>query len=411
MKRLVYLFVLLLAINNQGYAQLSNYAFGKGLNIYGKDSTFHMRFGIRFQNLFSNEWNVRDDNFSTIEDYDANFLVRRSRLKFDGFAVTPKLKWKVELGLSNRDISGGDTPEHSNVARMILDAYVDWNFAGNFSLRVGQGKLPGNRERVVSSGNLQFVDRSRLNSRYNIDRDMGLMLTHHFTLGNQFLVIEKASISQGEGRDITVGYSDGFCYTFRLEFLPFGKFASKGDYVGAAVKREEKPKLALGLTYDINENAIRERGQLGSFIQDANGDYFGKTLYTTFADLMFKYKGFSLMAEYAHKKTEDGDFRVFDDANVQIGKFYTGQALNVQAGYMFKSNYELALRMTSNRPDFGVAANENEYGIGLSKYFVGHKLKVQTDINYRQRYQYGSTALNQGSDDKLYWRVQMDIHF
>ncbi|MCB9225407.1 MAG: porin [Crocinitomicaceae bacterium] len=410
MKKIALIIVLfIMSFNAQ--SQVSNYKFGQGLNIYGKDSSFYMKFGIRFQNLYSNEWNVRDDNFGTIEDYQANFMVRRSRLKFDGFAVTPKLKYKVELGLSNSDISGGDTPEHSNVARMILDAYVDWNFAGNFSLRVGQGKLPGNRERVISSANLQFVDRSRLNSRYNIDRDMGLMLTHHFNIGKNFLVIEKASISQGEGRDITVGYNDGFCYTFRVEFLPFGKFTSKGDYVGAAVKKEEKPKLALGITYDINDNAIRERGQLGSFIQDANGDYFGKTLYTTFADLMFKYKGFSLMAEYANKKTEDGDFRVYDDNLIQVGKFYTGQALNVQAGYMFNNNYELAVRMTSNRPDFGVAANENEYGIGFSKYFVGHQLKVQTDINYRQRYVYGSSALNQGSDDKLYWRVQMDIHF
>jgi hypothetical protein len=85
--------------------------------------------------------------------------------------------------------------------------------------------------------------------------------------------------------------------------------------------------------------------------------------------------------------------------------------LNVQAGYLFKNNCEIALRMTSIRPDMGVAANENEYGIGFSKYFVGHKLKVQTDINYRQKYTYGSTAPDNGSSDKLYYRLQMDLHF
>ncbi|MBD3636117.1 MAG: porin [Crocinitomicaceae bacterium] len=410
MKRILLLsFLIITTLTAQ--AQLSEYSFGKGLHIYGKDSSFHMKFGMRFQNLFSNEWTVEDDDLSRIEDYDANFLIRRARLKWNGFAFTPKLKWKVELGLSNRDISGGDTPEHRNVARIILDAWADWNFAGNFALRIGQGKLPGNRERVVSSGNLQFVDRSRLNSRYNIDRDFGLMLTHHMTLGKNFYIKEYASLSQGEGRDITAGYNGGFDYTFRIEFLPFGKFQSKGDYVNVDLKREQKPKLAIGVSYDINDNAIRERGQLGDFIQDSNGDYFGKTLYTVFADLMFKYKGFSVMAEYANKQTEDGDYNVYDDNGIQVGTFYTGQALNVQAGYLFNSNYEIALRMTSNRPDFGVAANENEYGIGFSKYFVGHKLKVQTDINYRQRYVYGSTAPNQGSDDKLYWRVQMDLHF
>jgi len=410
MKNVIALLVVLL-VANQGDAQVSNYKFGKGFHMYGKDSSFYMKFGMRFQNLFSNEWNITDDDFGSIENYEANFLVRRARLKWNGFAFTPKLKYKVELGLTNRDISGGDTPEHKNTSRVILDAWADWNFAGNFAVRIGQGKLPGNRERVVSSGNLQFVDRSRLNSRFNIDRDMGLVFTHHMTLGKNFYIKEYAALTQGEGRDITGGFHDGFDYTFRVEFLPLGKFKSKGDYVNADLKREQKPKLAIGASYDMNMNAVRERGQNGSFIYDMNGDLTGKTLQSVFIDMMFKYKGFSMMAEYANRQTEDGDYNVYDDSSNVVGTMYTGQALNVQAGYLFKNNYEIALRMTSIRPDMGVASNENEYGIGFSKYFVGHKLKVQTDINYRQKYNYGSTAPNQGSDDKLYWRVQMDLHF
>ena len=57
-----------------------------------------------------------------------------------------------------------------------------WNFHENFELWVGQTKLPGNRERVISSANLQQVDRSLLNSRFNIDRDFGFQLRHHFNL-------------------------------------------------------------------------------------------------------------------------------------------------------------------------------------------------------------------------------------
>jgi hypothetical protein len=316
----------------------------------------------------------------------------------------------VELGLTNRDI-GGVSPENNGASRVILDAWVDWNFAGNFALKVGQGKLPGNRERVISSGNLQFVDRSRLNSRFNIDRDMGLQLTHHMTLGKQFYIKEWACLTQGEGRDITTGFHDGFDYTFRVEMMPLGQFKSKGDYVASDLKREEKPKLSIGASYDINTNAVKQRGQNGSFIYDMNGDVRGKTLKTAFVDMMFKYNGFSLMAEFANRQTADGDYNVHDDSLNVVGVMYTGQALNVQAGYLFKNNCEIALRMTSIRPDMGVAANENEYGIGFSKYFVGHKLKVQTDINYRQKYTYGSTAPDNGSSDKLYYRLQMDLHF
>ena len=38
----------------------------------------------------------------------------------------------MELGLSNRDLSGGDSPEYKNASRMILDAYVEYNFYKGF---------------------------------------------------------------------------------------------------------------------------------------------------------------------------------------------------------------------------------------------------------------------------------------
>ena len=194
-------------------------------------------------------------------------------MKFNGWAFTQKLKYKLELGLSNRDISGGDSKEYKNGSRIILDAYVEWNFWNNFSILAGQTKLPGNRERIVSSANMQFVDRSLLNSKFNIDRDMGIQLKHHFKFGKQFIVQETFAFSQGEGRNITAGSFDGLNYTFKVEAFPFGKFASKGAYVGSDIKREQKPKLAIAVAYDFNQNSVKERSQLGSFITDDNGNY------------------------------------------------------------------------------------------------------------------------------------------
>lgn len=178
----------------------------------------------------------------------------------DGWAYSPKLKFKLELGLSNRDIRSGAADPFGNTANIILDAYLKWNFYGNISVLVGQTKLPGNRERVVSSANLQFVDRSRLNSRFNLDRDMGVHLIHDHKFGDNFYLVEKFVLSQGEGRNVIVGNFEGYGYTFQVEAYPFGKFKSKGAYVGSAIKREPKPKLAVALSYDINDNAYRERG-------------------------------------------------------------------------------------------------------------------------------------------------------
>ena len=47
---------------------------------------------------------------------------------------------------------------------------------------------------LVSSGNLQIVDRSLLNSRFNIDRDMGIQLRHHSNLSDNFIVREIVSL-------------------------------------------------------------------------------------------------------------------------------------------------------------------------------------------------------------------------
>jgi hypothetical protein len=143
-------------------------SFGKGiLNIKGKDSTWSMIMSARFQILSNSEWDATGNKLTNPTQ---DFLVRRARLKFDGFAYTPKLTYKIELGLSNPDISGTSLYT-SSTPRYILDAVVMWNFHQNFELWAGQTKLPGNVERVVSSGNLQFVDRSLLNSEFNIDRD------------------------------------------------------------------------------------------------------------------------------------------------------------------------------------------------------------------------------------------------
>jgi hypothetical protein len=390
-------------------AQISTKKFGKGIQFQDKDSTFYMKMNVRFQNLINNSWDLEGDDFGSFTNHTSNILVRRSRLKFGGWAYSPKIQYKMEFGLSNRDIGKGIGSEFNKAANVILDAHVTWNFYKGFSVRFGQGKLPGNRERVISSANLQFVDRSRLNSRFNLDRDIGLMLVHKHKVTGDFTLIEKVAMSQGEGRNVTAGHFGGYEYTFRLEALPFGSFQSKGDYVSSAIKRENTPKLALGFTYDINNNAVRERGNLGDFILD-NGTYTGKTLNSFHADLMFKYQGLSVMAEYANRETEDGDPIVLGaDGITAIGQFYTGSALNVQTGYMFKNNYEIAARVTSITPDLGVDSDDTRYTIGLSKFVVGHKLKVQTDFTYRSVTTQGDVA--DTKDDQFIWRTQFELQF
>ncbi|MFG6685045.1 porin [Mariniflexile sp. HNIBRBA6329] len=375
--------------------------FGKGLfNIVGQDSSWTMKVGLRFQILSEAGWDIQDGN---LINPNSDFSIRRSRLKFEGFAYSPKLEYKLELGLSNNDISGASVYT-SNAPRYILDAVVKWNFYKNFTLWAGQTKLPGNRERVISSGNMQFVDRSLLNSRFNIDRDMGIQLHHHFNLSKSFVVKEIVAISQGEGRNITTGNIGGHQYTTRLELLPFGEFAGEGDYSGSDLKRETTPKLSLAASYDYNNNAVKTRSNQGSYMVIDDGDgLFETNINTLFIDAMFKYNGFSFMGEYAKRDAKD-PYAKNSDGSLTGSEVQVGNGLNLQAGYLFKSNWEVSGRYTNIELDKTITGKgaENQYTLGVSKYIVGHKLKVQSDISYLD-------VAN--STNQLLYRLQFDIHF
>ena len=373
--------------------------FGKGLlNIQAKDSTFSMNISARMQFLTSSIWSESDDSFGSPE---SNFLVRRARLKFKGFAYSPKLTYKLELGLSNRDISGANQFT-SNAPRYILDAYVRWNFYKNFTLQAGQGKLPGNIERVISSGDLAMVDRSILNSKFNIDRDLGIQLRHHFKLSENFIVKEIFAISQGEGRNITAGNLGGHQYTGRIEVLPFGNFKSKGDYRGADLEREQTPKLLIGVVYDLNNDAVKSRSNQGSYLETTDG-FYKTDVNTLFFDTHFKYRGFSIMAEYADRDADDPVAKNSDDS-LTGDVVNIGNATNFQMGYVMPSNLSVTGRYTNINFDSIVTSNNKitQYTLGLSKYVAKHKLKVQTDITYED---------SVSSNDKIVYRLQFDIHF
>ena len=402
--------------------------FGKGVYVVASDSSFSMKFNARVQSLLMFETPAGSENL--MDDMTSNWLIRRSRLKSSGFAYSPKVKYKIELGLSNRD-HGGESIHTDNTSNLILDAFVRWNFYKNMEVWIGQTKLPGNRERVISSQKLQFVDRSLVNSRYNIDRDMGIQFRNKFDIG-QIATRQALAISQGEGRNRTnkedPNPANGFEYTGRVEVLPFGDFTGKGDYFGSDLKREETPKVSIGVTYDVNMKAARIGGNLGSYIEDDQDEVIDdalRNLNTMLADVCIKYKGFSLLSEYANKNMS-GDRNQLVTLNTDgeevisfENNYYTGTGLTVQAGYLLDNNLEPAFRYTTISPDVEsdqtTKSNrdlQEMFTFGLSKYIVGHSLKIQTDfsiINLTDQHE--DLEFNTGTSQEYMFRFQVEMAF
>lgn len=369
--------------------------FGKGMiNHVAKDSSWSIKFAPRVQMLSSTNWKVDDGDLGK---GNTSFLIRRARFKFDGYAFSPKFKYKIELGLSNRDMAGA-TIFTGNAPRYILDAVVKWNFHENFVLWAGQTKLPGNRERVISSANLQLVDRSLLNANFTIDRDMGIQLRHHINITDKFVMREIFSIAQGEGRNIVTGNLGGHQYTGRLEFLPFGTFKGKGDYKGSSLERESSVKLNFAVGYDHNHNAVKTRSNQGLWMITDDG-YHETNINTWFIDAVLKYKGFSFMAEFADRKADDPIAKNSDGTETGM-VVREGTGFNVYSGYLFPKNWEVTGRYSNvNVTDKDLT---QQYTLGVSKYIAGHNLKVQSDLSYLELDYLGNN---------LMYRLQLEVHF
>lgn len=337
-----------------------------GISI-SKDSLFKLNLRFRMQNRFG----LRTESGEDLAIEQIDFRVRRMRLRLDGYVLNPRIQYYIQLGFSKADLD----LEGGGFAQPIRDAIIYYYLNPNLYFGFGQSKLPGNRERVVSSGNLQFVDRSIANGVFTLDRDFGFFA--YYTIPNkgkaQYQL--KGAVSTGEGRNPSPG-DNGLSYTGRIEYLPFGKFKNGGDYSEGDLEFEPSPKLSLALTLNSNQNGARTRGQLGSDL------YEKRDQRVLIADAMFKYRGWGVLAEYFQRKSPDPITRNSLGATRVV---WIGKGHNIQVSKMVSSKSELALRYSEVRPEDEIKTFErqgDEVALGFSRYLNGHRIKIQGNFGY-----------------------------
>lgn len=334
---------------------------------FTKDSVFMLNLRFRIQNRAGFTTVSGDD--LTAETVDLR--VRRLRLRLDGYMLSTKLRYYVQLNFSRADLD----LESDVVAQPLRDALVYYFFSDRFYAGFGQGKLPGNRQRVTSSGNQQFPDRSIANSAFTLDRDVGLFLYGMVPFGSQWLNF-KGAITSGDGRNALVG-SNGLCYTGRVEWLPLGAFRNNGDYSEGDLELEPRPRLSVAAGYAFNNLAVRTGGQLGQAL------YAPRDIGTFIADFVLKHKGWALSAEYFDRRCDDPLTFGIDEA---LRYVTTGQGLNAQLSRYFGKGYEIASRYTLVEPSgevSGLRDRTEEALLGASKYMHGHRVKLQWYAGYR----------------------------
>lgn len=349
----------------------------KGVGFVTSDSVFSLNFQFRMQNramyISNSESDLSPEAFE--------MRVRRLRMKFTGFVLNPKLTYYFQLGFSRGDMDwrGPENNKINSSPNIIRDAVIYYNPTPRLRLGFGQTKIPGNRQRVISSGDQQFFDRSIVNARFTLDRDFGFF--GHYTTK---YVIFRGSLTSGEGRNSDLS-NYGLAYTGRVEFLPFGQFTGENDYQEGDLEREEKLKVSVAATYSQNDKALRTQGQLG------NDLYNAQTMDAVEFDLLAKYNGWAWYTEFMNRTTSN-PITINPNNSSQMSAVYAGQGFMSQMSYLFKNNFEIAGRYATSKPSSKLydnaevpSLNEKQienYELGVTRYFNGHRLKVQGGLMY-----------------------------
>ncbi|NOY94110.1 MAG: hypothetical protein GXP55_23240 [Deltaproteobacteria bacterium] len=358
---------------------------GHGLELASADGQFAIATRVRVQMLYQLE--VPNAAGS---DPQQQLTLRRARLQLGGHFFGADNRFKLELALSPRDEGirdndSGRSPQHTP----LLDFYLEFRQLRDLRVRIGQFKVPFNRERVNSSGNLQMVGRSIVNGEFNLDRDVGIDLSSQDLFGLGYLRYH-VGVYIARGRE-AVGFG-GFrmMSLARVEFLPFGSF---NDMSQVDFERTSAPRLAIGAAAGYVDQARNDRGITGSPPADGGTT---QTRHLAF-DAIFKLSGFSAMGELLYRSGRRNPGTAVDDMGVPIPieAPSDGYGVTLQAGYLLpRVPFEIAARYATIRR-IGSATESSldrrsELGLGVSWYFARHPFKLQADVMNRWNRSFGN---------------------
>lgn len=376
--------------NDLKLSALPYYNYGKGVGLTSPDSIFQFNIRFRMQNRATYIQNEGEDGAIDAQ-------IRRLRLRFDGYVGNPHFIYAIQLSFAPGDV--GEVKDGENI-NIIRDAVVFYRPNKHWNFGFGQTKLPGNRQRVNSSGGLQLTDRTINNAKFTIDRDFGFQTHYQNEHDNKFSYNVRSAISTGEGRNSTDKPDNGLAYTGKVELFPLGVFSKDGAFFEGDLKREPKPKFMLSGAYQFNNKARRTGGQLGD-------DLFQKRdMQSILLDGMFKYNGWAFMTAYMQRIAKD-PITVNPVDATDIKYIFTGSGFDYQLSYLLPSNYEIIGRFSTQKVNNDIkllAPDAKQYSIGVTKYVWEHAFKAQMELTMDDLNYFDGT-----SKQNWYVRFQVEI--
>lgn len=402
MKRvLIFALMVFWATGISGQIHLEKYNFGEGLQFTG-DSGYKMQLDGYIQPYLETR------KFSNSDDLYNRFRMRRFRVRLSGTSENEKFKYRLQVDLSGS--TEADVDEGGNT--MLLDGFVSYDINENYTVTFGQKATPtDNLELGMSSQTLQLPERSRVTSVFSSIREFGVFIDASYKIrGTDVHIKPSFAVTNGDGMNVFKKDRGGLKYGGRINVLPLGLFRNFGQFRQGDMMRELTPKLLIGFTYSYNNGISDRRGrETGSILYlDADGNEALPDYEKFGIDMLFKYKGFSLLGEYVKANAHVGDDitqRVRTDGSVTPdfaingiqdvdnyikNRMMLGSGFNLQAGYIFKNLWSVDARYTHLKADqysylnnAAFYARPNYYTVGITKYLgKNYGAKIQLAGTY-----------------------------
>ncbi len=400
----------------------------QGFHIRSSDERFFLRINGRMQFRWTHYAVGRSNRYLSPglqRDDRTGFDLQRVRLKLTGHAYTPDLTYGLEIRTGVG--SGYDT--------RLRDMYLNYKFGDAFQFRAGYFKIAATQQRLLSSGGLQFVDRSLATTVFELSRGIGVRFWGRlFDKRLDYFVDVMNSLNGAGNRTITNDPAE-------LDGNPALAFRTVwhalGDKPGQHFKAEsdldflESPALDLAFHYAFNDDQgdartteipfpipRRPNGVGGFGLTNTNGlqlNQFGLAS-------AFKWRGFSAWGEYFLRIVDPrrAGRRPFAswwlmtrqaDTTVQHGAY-------VQVGYLLPiPGFERKLEAVARVGGISALANGREcaweYAGGLNYFIHQDRVKLQADVTRITEAPISSSSISLANvnDQPLIFRVQLQVKF
>jgi phosphate-selective porin len=287
----------------------ANISYGKnGFEFATDNDKFSLAIQNRMQARFAEPFDSDPRTLADLDRDENSFMIRRARTKLNGHAYAPWLKYYLQYDWSQpvlRDLS------------LTIDKYK-WA-----QVRIGRGKVSYNNERVSSSGNQQFVNRSIVNDIFTVDRQQGIEIKGNLFSGSWYDMTYYVGAFTGMGIGERNNDDGNMMYSGRLQWNAMG---GEMKFSQSDIEFHEQPALNISVAAnsnrskctafetdtrscrnltDVNEEGLtRYRSPSEAFNKGGakSGQY---EINQMMEEVHFKWKGFSLLHELHAKRIKD----------------------------------------------------------------------------------------------------------